>query len=114
MGRRYGEVDFFNIDELAVEFACNGTVMPLNRDEITVAAQRMAGKCSSSEIARRCRTDDRTIVRILHALGAKQCPVCCQLVFQPDGVVADHIDYRWRDQCAGSNRRVDDVLEVAS
>lgn len=114
MSRRYGQVDWHNVDDLAVEFACNGTVMPLNRDEITVAATRMAGLVSSTEVARRCRTDDRTIVRILHALGARQCPTCYQLVFQPDGVIARHIDYRWLGQCAGSNRPVDRELEVAS
>lgn len=114
MGYRYGQYDPRNVDKLAVEFACNGTPMRLNRDEVTVAATRMVGKCSSAEVARRCCTDDRTIVRILHALGAQQCPHCFQLVFVTDGMVQPHIDYRWLGQCTASNRPADQRLEVAS
>jgi hypothetical protein len=112
---KYGDLDMNNVDELAVEFACQGTPMPLNRDEITVAAQRMIGKCSSTEIARRCCTLDRTIVRILSALGAQQCPHCRQLVIIDDaGVVSKHVDYWWGDLCSQSYRPMQQRQKVAS
>lgn len=114
MRYRYGEYDPHNVDQLAVEFVCNGTVMALNRDEITLVVTRMAGKCSSAEIARRCRAEDRQILRILQALGAKLCRHCYQLVFMPDGIVGDHIDYRWNGQCTASGRPAQHLVGAAS
>lgn len=111
---RYGDVDMFNVDMVAVEFVCNGTSLPLNRDEMTVGARLMVGKCSSTEMARRCRTDDRTILRILRGLGAKQCPECRQLVFIADAFISRHIDFRWGDLCELSERVLHTARSVAS
>lgn len=76
----YANPDMSQVDELAVDFVCNGTPMDLNRDSTVVAVRRMCGVVPNGEIARRCRTYKEEVSRILKASGAVNCR-CRQYVW---------------------------------
>lgn len=111
--RSYSECDMTNVDELAVEFACNGTRMHLNPDERVHAIRLMTGRVASSEIAWRIGTYDREVVRIMRALGAVLCPLCNCLTFADGDVLQRHCDFRFAkrfaEQCGMSGHRIDDT-----
>ncbi len=74
--------DMSMVDELAVEFACNGTRMHLNLDERVVAARRMCGTQPNAVIAERIGSPYlEEVFRILKASGAVSCPRCSQVVW---------------------------------
>lgn len=112
MKRRYGVCDSSMVDELAVEFACEGTPMNLNHDETVVLCQRLCGRVTAAEIARRARVGEREVARHLRALGAKPCPACNQLVFDTEGVLARHVNWYLQTACGMTGHRRDDTAAL--
>lgn len=97
-----GRADLGNVDELAVQFVCNGTPMRLNKDERIVAVQRMLGRRAVNEIARLIFTYQEEVSRIAKATpGTLNCPFCHQRVYADDGVLSRHVSIqgdRWCPQ----------------
>jgi hypothetical protein len=109
--RSYGEYDMDRVDELAVDFVRQGTRMALNPDERVYATRLMLGRVQAQEIARRCCTYEREILRIAVALGAKPCPLCRGLSWVADGTVGRHFNFQHgplKELCAMSGQAFDD------
>lgn len=90
--RSYADYDPSMVDELAVQFACEGTRMDLNRDSQVVAVMLMLGKHTTSEIARRIGTYPEHVGRIARALDTVKCPMCGQHSWHDNGVLRQHMD----------------------
>lgn len=82
---RIGDFDPRNVDVLAVEFACNGTKMRLNRDSQVVAILRMYGLVESWLIAERVCSTERQVHRIVEQHGKSPYPIPRRML---DGLLA--------------------------
>lgn len=99
----YRNPDMHNVDPLAVEFACNGTVMQLNADERIIAARKMLGLHSCTEIARRIGTYKEEINRIARATpDTMLCPACRQRSYHAEGFLRRHVDIHGMRWCCQS------------
>lgn len=111
----YAACDMARVDLLAVEFACNGTRMRLNRDERVYAVRVMAGRVRTGDIAARIGTYEREVTRILAASGARICPLCHQYVPVDDegrwrwhlDFTSGHVSSRHGVLCAAAGRPAD-------
>lgn len=66
------------VDWLAVEFVCGGTRMQLGEDSDTLSAaiQTIGYRLTVAQIAERCGTTERQVLRLLKRAGAENCPFC--------------------------------------
>lgn len=111
-----------DIDWLAVEWVCAGTVLKLTPDEKRAVIRRLlprmldneesavyTNKLSSTEVARRMATTERSVERykaeLAHATETC-CPVCRQRIWVIAGDVAPHPDVLMRDDCPMSGRQM--------
>lgn len=100
--------DMSQVDELAVDFACNGTRMLLNKDERIVAVRRMMGTRRARDIAVLIGTFDAEIGRIARSTaGTMPCPFCLQYTYVDDGVVRRHVDMHGLPWCPQSGKHKD-------
>ena len=111
-----------DIDWLAVEWVCAGTVLKLTPDEKRAVVRRLlpkmldndesavyTTKLSSAEVARRLATTERSIERYKAELAdanEKCCPVCRQGMWVIAGEVAPHPDVLMREDCPMSGRQM--------
>lgn len=103
--RNLGVPDLSQVDELAVQFACNGTRMRLNQDERIVAVQRMIGQRPSQEIAMLVGTYPEEVGRIARATpGMVPCPYCHQRAYVDGEVFRRHVDNQGRRWCPQSGQ----------
>lgn len=101
--RNLVDPDMSQVDQLAVEFACNGTVMTLNPDERIVAVRAMLGQHGPSEIARRIGTYSEEVARITRATpGTMLCPACRQRAYHSEGFLRRHVDIQGMRWCVQS------------
>lgn len=101
--RDYGHADMSMVDQLAVEFVCNGTAMTLNRDERIVAVDRLLGRRPAGDIARLCGCDSKEVTRIARSLDTTMpCPLCRQHAHHDGGVLSRHVDNIGRPWCPQS------------
>jgi hypothetical protein len=97
--------DMSQVDDLAVEFACNGTRMRLNKDERIIAVRRMIGVRPPHEIAELIGTFKEEIGRIAKTTpGTLLCPFCRQHAYADDDVLRRHIDSRGQQWCPQSGK----------
>jgi hypothetical protein len=101
--RDMGAPDMSQVDDLTVEFVCNGTRMRVNMDEKIVITQRLLGRKPTSEIARLTCTFVEEIGRIARATpGVTLCPYCRQRAYADDGMFRRHLDQHARGWCPQS------------
>lgn len=81
------------LNELAVQWACQGTRMNLNRDERVLAVKLMLGRVPVVQIADRIGICDRSVSRIVRALDTVKCPLCQNRCWHNDGILADHLGF---------------------
>lgn len=99
----FANPDMSRVDMLAVEFACNGTVMRLNADERIVAVRNMLGLHPVAEIARRIGTYTEEIARIARVIpDTILCPACRQRAYENNGFLRRHVDIHGMRWCCQS------------
>lgn len=109
----YGQIDMGNVDQLAVDFACNGTAMKLNRDERRYVVARIGGRYPSDEIARRCCTYEREVLRDMEKFGAVSCPVCKRFAYLTvEGVFSRHVDSLGVKTCPMTGHVINDPDQI--
>ena len=114
-----------DVDWLAVEMVCQGSVLALRTNEKRMVVRRLAdrlltnddpvgssvppGKLTAQQVADRLRTTERSVQRYqaeLPAAHPRECPVCLQQMFVlTTGIVEQHPD-RLYEPCPMSGRRV--------
>ena len=97
-----------DIDWLAVDMVCTGTVVPLTKHERRAAIRRLSERMlkvgdwhcegrnlTCTEVARRLRCTERTVLRDVRALPPAEkrvCPICRQPMWISLGTVEPHPD----------------------
>lgn len=121
MSSPHARIDWDQVDDLAVEFACNGTQMRLNKSERIVAIRRLLGLKPARDIAVLVCTYDTEVSRIAKATpGTMLCPYCRQWAYVDEDVLRRHVDPQGAGWCpqSGEHReaksyRVQDLTRVS-